>query len=181
MWRKSVHEKIGFFDGRFKAAGDYDFNIRFALHCQALHIPQPLGLYLEHQEALSFKDNTAGLENHEIKRIYRTPDNIEQLYRQAGVAVETNDEKACIYLDLGVKSLEFSPPWSCGNTEIDLDFALQCLLKAKSLTPVWPPPWDTHSASITKCGKTTTRSLYEVFLSKLPAPVKMKLLSNGIS
>lgn len=181
MWRKSVHDKIGYFDTSFKAAGDYDFNIRFALAgCRALHISAPLGLYLEHQNALSFKDNTAVLENHRIKERYRTLDCIEWLYRQSNVPANNNEDKACICLDLGIRSLEFYPPWNCGKSEADLDFALQCLRTACSFLPVWPPLWDVQSASRFVKGSSSTRSLYEAFLVKLPPYLKMKLLSNGM-
>ena len=165
MWRKQVHEKIGFFDGNFKAAGDYDFNIRFALKCKALHIPHPLGLYLEHGDALSFKDNTAVLENYRIKDKYRTPDCIEMLYRQAGFPADTNEEKANIYLDMGIKSLEFYPPWSLGKAEIDIDFARQCHQKAGTLLPVWPPQPDMRSSSL----NATTHSLFNTFAGKFAA------------
>lgn len=180
MWRKSVHEKIGFFDDKFKAAGDYDFNIRFALQCRALHIPQPLGLYLEHQNALSFKDNSAVLENLAIKKTFRLPEIIEKLYRQAGVPSETDEEKSHIYFDMGIKSLEFYSPWNCGKAESDYIFAIQCLQKARSLLPAWPPLWDMNSAAIMSRGNVTTRSLYEAFLAKSPPPLKMELLSNRI-
>jgi len=172
MWRKQVHEKIGFFDGNFKAAGDYDFNIRFALKCKALHIPHPLGLYLEHGDALSFKDNTAVLENYHIKEKYRTTDCIEKLYRQTGVPADTNEEKANIYLDMGIRSLEFYPPWSLGKAEADIDFALQCLQKASILLPVWPPQSAMCSSSLIAQGNVTTRSLYETFTGKFAAVSK---------
>jgi glycosyltransferase involved in cell wall biosynthesis len=180
MWRKSAHEKIGFFDGRFKAAGDYDFNIRFALECRAHHIPETLGLYLEHSNALSFKDDTAILENYCIKNRYRVPACVEKLYQRAGVSTETYEDKARIYLDMGIRALEFYPPWNCGKPEADLEFALQCLKQSKSLIPYWPPPWDMRSAELIAQGNITLRSLYEVFLVKLPTPQKIELLSNGI-
>ena len=176
MWKKSVHQLIGYFDEQYKAAGDYDFNIRFALHCQARHIPEPLGLYLEHQNALSFMDNTAVLENHDIKNKYRSMATIEALYGRAGFPTETVEDKTHFYLDLGIRALEFYPPWFGGRAESDTDFALQCLAKASSLAPVWPPQWDAQSSARVSRGMVTARALFESFLSKLPPELKMQLL-----
>jgi glycosyltransferase involved in cell wall biosynthesis/ADP-heptose:LPS heptosyltransferase/Flp pilus assembly protein TadD/predicted O-methyltransferase YrrM len=47
MWRREVHESVGFFDETYRIAGDYEFFYRVARHGDALHITSPLGLYLE--------------------------------------------------------------------------------------------------------------------------------------
>ena len=48
MWRKSVHEKIGYFNDAYKSAGDYEFWLRmvFLNNSKMLHIKEFLGLYL---------------------------------------------------------------------------------------------------------------------------------------
>ncbi|MFQ6041008.1 MAG: glycosyltransferase [Candidatus Poribacteria bacterium] len=46
MWRKSVHEKYGYFDENLKSAGDWDFWLRMAESETFLHIDEFLGLYL---------------------------------------------------------------------------------------------------------------------------------------
>jgi glycosyltransferase involved in cell wall biosynthesis len=47
MWRRSVHDAIGYFDESYTVAGDYDFFYHTAWRFGAVHIPQPLGLYFE--------------------------------------------------------------------------------------------------------------------------------------
>jgi GT2 family glycosyltransferase/glycosyltransferase involved in cell wall biosynthesis/SAM-dependent methyltransferase len=47
MWRKNIHEQIGWFHEKLKSAGDYEFWCRIALSAPLLHIPQFLGLYFE--------------------------------------------------------------------------------------------------------------------------------------
>lgn len=47
MWRKMVHEKIGFFDEQFRLIADLDFQIRVAKAYGLVKIPQQLGYYLE--------------------------------------------------------------------------------------------------------------------------------------
>ena len=133
MWRRSVHDKIGMFDASYRAAGDYDFNIRFAMHCRALHIPETLGLYLEHQSAISFRDDTMARENIRIAEAYRTAAVIEQLYRKEGLSVSSAGEKARMYLDLGIRALEYYPAWTEGRAERRPDLAAWCFTKASEL------------------------------------------------
>jgi GT2 family glycosyltransferase/Flp pilus assembly protein TadD/glycosyltransferase involved in cell wall biosynthesis len=52
MWRKSVHEEIGFFDGRFVVAGDYEFWCRIATKYPMKHIPEFLGLYYHNPKGI---------------------------------------------------------------------------------------------------------------------------------
>jgi len=46
MWRRSLHEKYGYFDAQMKVAGDYDFWLRMASNERFHHIAEELGLYL---------------------------------------------------------------------------------------------------------------------------------------
>ncbi|MEO6915224.1 MAG: glycosyltransferase [Chitinophagaceae bacterium] len=47
MWRRTVHETIGFFDEQFRLIADLDFQIRIAKAYGLVKIPQQLGYYLE--------------------------------------------------------------------------------------------------------------------------------------
>jgi len=47
MWRKSIHDKIGYYDEQFKCVADFDFQIRAALHFPFVKTAEPLGIYLE--------------------------------------------------------------------------------------------------------------------------------------
>jgi glycosyltransferase involved in cell wall biosynthesis len=49
MWRKSIHETIGYYDEQFKCVGDFDFQIRTAIHFPMVKVDKPLGIYLEGQ------------------------------------------------------------------------------------------------------------------------------------
>ncbi len=52
MWRKVIHEKIGYFDASFTVAGDYDLWLRMADVALLRHIPEELGLILEYDNNL---------------------------------------------------------------------------------------------------------------------------------
>lgn len=47
MWRKSIHESIGYYDEQFRCVGDFDFQIRAAIHFPFVKVSSPLGVYLE--------------------------------------------------------------------------------------------------------------------------------------
>ncbi|MDR1682450.1 MAG: glycosyltransferase [Candidatus Symbiothrix sp.] len=46
MWRKSIHQTIGYYDEQFKCIGDFDFQIRAALHFPFVKTDEVLGIYL---------------------------------------------------------------------------------------------------------------------------------------
>ncbi len=54
MWRRSAHDIVGFFDESYTVAGDYEFFYRLAVKLGALHIREPLGLYLENQSGIEY-------------------------------------------------------------------------------------------------------------------------------
>lgn len=48
MWRKSIHEKIGYFDEQFKLVADFEFQIRASFFCKIAKVKGGfLGYYLE--------------------------------------------------------------------------------------------------------------------------------------
>jgi glycosyltransferase involved in cell wall biosynthesis len=71
VWRRALHERYGFFDESFVAAGDYEFWLRLAAAERFVHIAEPLGLYLaspgsiEHRHAeLMWAESEAARERH---------------------------------------------------------------------------------------------------------------------
>jgi len=49
MWRKSIHQAIGYYDEQFKCVADFDFQIRAANRFPFIKTNEPLGIYLEDQ------------------------------------------------------------------------------------------------------------------------------------
>lgn len=140
MWKKEIHETIGYFDGNFKAAGDLDFNIRFAFKFKALHIPEVLGTYLKHEDALSFRDNSAIQEAYKIFKKYRTVENIFSLYKVEGFQCDSPEEKARTLVDMGIRAMEFYTPWAEGRPSSDFAFAIECFKTAHAIFPDWSAP-----------------------------------------
>ncbi len=52
MWRKSLHEEMGYFDESLTVAADWDFWLRISQRYPLRHIPQFLGLYYQNVEGL---------------------------------------------------------------------------------------------------------------------------------
>jgi glycosyltransferase involved in cell wall biosynthesis len=138
MWRRTVHESIGGFDGTMRAAGDYDFNLRFAQKLSARHLPVALGSYLAHEAAISFADDTMQRETQEIAKRFQNDATIEALYAKAGIRAKTSQEKALIHLDLGMRAVRYLPPWKEGKPEANPALAAKCFLRSLELNPQQP-------------------------------------------
>jgi GT2 family glycosyltransferase/glycosyltransferase involved in cell wall biosynthesis len=177
MWRRSVHDRIGFFDESFKAAGDYDFNLRFALAgLRAFHVDEPLGLYLEHDNAISFKDNTMELENKRIAEKYKTAEQIVQLYRHVGASHETPEVLARIFVDAGNRALEYFPPWKAGEIERNPALACKFFREAISIMPDWKTPLNNLAFSYYLAGN------HDLARQLLPSrsPETLELMPSGL-
>lgn len=68
MWRRKIHDEIGYFDESFVAAGDYEFWMRMAENYKMLRIPAVIGLYYENKEGISLKDHE--LTHRETRKVH---------------------------------------------------------------------------------------------------------------
>jgi glycosyltransferase involved in cell wall biosynthesis/SAM-dependent methyltransferase len=73
MWRRSVHNEIGYFDESFFASGDYEFWCRLALRHPMKHVREFLGLYLH---------NGVGVSNSNLQRSWAEAQRVQDMYRQ---------------------------------------------------------------------------------------------------
>jgi glycosyltransferase involved in cell wall biosynthesis len=76
MWRKSVHQEIGYYDEQFRCSADFDFQIRLAMHYPLVKTKNPLGIYLEAQP---HKLSSNGLQRYENNIIYSRYGALEHL------------------------------------------------------------------------------------------------------
>ncbi|GJL59367.1 MAG: hypothetical protein NPIRA03_22240 [Nitrospirales bacterium] len=72
MWRKSVHDEVGYFDETLPSATDYEFWCRIAERYPMKHIATFLGLYYENPE---------GVINSNPERAHRETRHVQQAYR----------------------------------------------------------------------------------------------------
>jgi len=131
MWRKKIHNKIGYFPNDIYIAGDYWLNFQIALYGKAYHINKPLGLYLKRKDSLSFKDDQIINETFSLRNKFRKDQNLIKIYRNTNRFKNSNIEE--IYYDMGLRAEKYSPPWLEKNTESDYEFSLLCILKSIKL------------------------------------------------
>lgn len=53
MWRRSLHDRFGYFDESMISAGDYEFWLRISAGTRFAHIPRVLGLFLDSAASVS--------------------------------------------------------------------------------------------------------------------------------
>lgn len=82
VWRRSVHDAIGYFNPEYRIAGDYDFFSRLARRFQAVHLREPMGLFLQRPDSLSGRDAqiAAIREISEITRAHRSQITLPEVY-----------------------------------------------------------------------------------------------------
>jgi O-antigen biosynthesis protein len=69
VWRRSLHERHGFFDEKLKIAGDYEFWLRVASRGERfLHVREVLGLYLETPTSVEHANRNLCSEESELAR-----------------------------------------------------------------------------------------------------------------
>jgi FkbM family methyltransferase len=69
MWRKSIHNRYGYFDDSFESAGDWEFWLRIAETETFYHLDEFLGLYLKSPTSAEHRD--IPLSQREAERIRR--------------------------------------------------------------------------------------------------------------
>jgi glycosyltransferase involved in cell wall biosynthesis/Tfp pilus assembly protein PilF len=85
MWRKSIHDKCGYFDENLKVVGDYEFWLRISQDVNFYHLDEYLGLYYASNESAEHRDNTlTEKENIEVREKYfkkyvKTADDIARI------------------------------------------------------------------------------------------------------
>jgi len=116
LWRAAVHARIGQFSSELRAAGDWEFCIRFALGgLRALHIPQPLGCFLNRPTSISTQDSTSAREQGLVKDRYLSLDNIILLYHKEGWRVDNAQAKARALTDFAIRASSMALPWMPGR------------------------------------------------------------------
>ncbi len=102
MWRRSVHQKIGYFDANLSVAGDYDFFIRLSREFGAQRIAEILGLYT--RRSGSIENSNRGKCVSETLRVlkhYRNIIPLEELYPELKLEKEKGKAHAACLADQG--------------------------------------------------------------------------------
>lgn len=84
MWRREVHERIGYFDERYIALGDQEFWLRLGESENLLSIPDFTGLYFVSEHSLTGNGDVAQRETDAVHRKYQWRYRYAQWRRLAG-------------------------------------------------------------------------------------------------
>jgi glycosyltransferase involved in cell wall biosynthesis len=72
MYRRSIHERFGYYDGSFRACGDNEFKGRLLPFLKTHRIPRLLGVFLNYPEARASASPVAELEDIRAWYLHRT-------------------------------------------------------------------------------------------------------------
>jgi hypothetical protein len=71
MWRRELHDQVGYFDARYQVAADYEMWLRFTGRTGGKHIDEVVGLYLEAEESVEHANqHRCALETRSIRQMY---------------------------------------------------------------------------------------------------------------
>ncbi len=127
MWRRAVHATVGSWDAAWRHANDQDLFGRIALRFGAVHVREPLGLFLKRPDSNSGADNRSATlrEVLAVMRRLRTTTPLEVLF--PGLAAQPDDTaaRAAALVELG--NLCALGPYT------DAELALDCYRRAAAL------------------------------------------------
>ncbi|OQY11009.1 MAG: hypothetical protein B6I30_07850 [Desulfobacteraceae bacterium 4572_187] len=117
MWRKSVHDEYGYFDGSFVTSGDYEFWLRISQTSTFLHIPVLLGLYLRSPGSIEHANRKRQAEeNKTILEMYKSA------YEPNKIIKRHNTDSISHNPDKGKKLYALTKPDKIIATAPDADF-----------------------------------------------------------
>lgn len=122
MYRRSIHERFGWYDDSFGAAGDTEFKNRVFPFIEVRFIPRLLGLFLNYPDERTTESPRAEIEDTRAWYIHRTP---------GGVRYAFADRDPAHAMRLLCAALGYRKSY-CKHVSTDIEYALQL---AKFLAP----------------------------------------------
>ena len=113
MYRKSVHERYGYYDETFRAAGDTEFKNRVLPHINVRFVPRTLGLFLNYPDERTTASPMAEIEDTRAWYLHRTPGGV----RYAFESRDPSDALSLLYAALGYRKSY------CRHISTDVEYA----------------------------------------------------------
>ena len=86
LYRRDIHNRFGYYDGTFTAAGDTEFKNRIFSKIKSHVVPEILGFYMNYPEERMTEHPRAEIEDLRALYWYKTPAGVEYSYRNKSVA-----------------------------------------------------------------------------------------------
>jgi hypothetical protein len=100
---------------------------------RGVHLREELGLYLKHDAAITFRDDTMPRENSLVRRRWQHANAVEERYKAMGISFDTPQRRAAVHLDMGIRAQRFYPPWNYSAPQASIPFARRCFKHALRL------------------------------------------------
>lgn len=113
MYRKSIHNRFGYYDETFGAAGDTEFKNRILPNIHVKFIPRTLGLFLNYPDERTTASPRAEIEDLRAWYIHRTLGGVKYAFENRNV--EEVEKLLC-------KSLGYRKSY-CGHLSCDVEYA----------------------------------------------------------
>lgn len=113
LYRRSVHDRFGYYDETFRAAGDTEFKCRVLPYIRSKHVPATLGVFNNYPEARTTAHPRAEIEDLRAWYLWRTAAGVEYAFRQR----DSRD-----IAGLFRQALTYRKSF-CGHWSTDFDFA----------------------------------------------------------
>ena len=125
MYRKSLHDRFGYYDETFGAAGDTEIKNRILPHIKVKFIPKMLGLFLNYPDGQTTASPKAEIEDLRAWYAHRTPDGIRYAFENR--PIDEAEKQLCTALGYR-KSY-------CGHMSCDIEYASYLAQHIKSRLP----------------------------------------------
>jgi glycosyltransferase involved in cell wall biosynthesis len=113
VYRRSIHDRFGWYDESFRAAGDTEFKNRIMPHIRSVHVPRLLGVFNNYPEERTTQSPRAEIEDLRAWYLWRTP---------AGMQYAFGRRPAADAEQLFRDALNYRKSF-CGHLSTDFDLA----------------------------------------------------------
>lgn len=185
MWRRELHDKVGFYDDSYIVAGDYEMVCRFATVTDFLHLDRYFALY---------QKNLEGVELSNLERCRAEDERIRETYAQAfptavdpprvHVHYPVHKRFPSDYLTIVCHAMSFDKPVTRSVLKIvehlEYPFILYCLEQNSSQATSESMAWliaEGHAVSADYLAP-SARALFESRIAYSPA-LRFLLLAHG--
>lgn len=113
LYRRSIHDRFGYYDESFRAAGDTEFKNRVMPHIRSAHVKLPLGVFNNYPEARTTQHPRAEIEDLRAWYLWRTPAGMDYAFASRPV----HEAEALLQDCFGYRKS------FCGHYSTDFDLA----------------------------------------------------------
>lgn len=125
MYRKSIHNRFGYYDETFGGAGDTEFKNRILPYIQVKFIPKTMGLFLNYPDERTTSSPKAEIEDLRAWYIHRTLGGIKYAFENR----EVGDAEKLLCYSLGYRKS------FCGHLSCDIEYATNLAKYIKKKNP----------------------------------------------